>query len=272
MPKSKVARRPKRKPNTTADVTEPKASVHRCEDCDRWQDMIKSVPGVLNLMVLDAALKGPAMDDYYFAVQDIVTNLVDVAFRAIHGDERANDQLKAIEKLTYPEKYDLSHTKITELVENYHTPPSLARGWELRRIMDELSWVVEPAAGRPYLSKEVSLRSNSKRGFAEAFELAGKHWKPGSTLQSLAIRCYLDLLAEQEVVTGADEISGKSLERDLRKLRQWEADNPQARYIHGARNEEIVWRDYSDGWKDRRRARFLRGKKATMKKRRASNR
>jgi hypothetical protein len=227
-------------------------------DGEKLLKMVKSAPGAENLISLNAVLEGnPSMDYYYDIVYDIVFKLVHyVVLSAIAGDQRAMNQLKALDKLTYPWNYELHEKKIKELVESYQTPPSLARGWELRRLMDELSPVVEPAKGRYDLSGVVKLKTNQGLASAGAAELACKHWKPGSTLQSLAIRCYLDILLEDEL-NDDEEITVKLLERDLRNLRRWEERHPVGRIFRGVNNEQIVWREYSDGWKDRKKRRTL---------------
>lgn len=83
--------------------------------------------------------------------------MVELLVRASAGDALAECQLKAAHKMIHPETYEVPRTVIEELAGNYHTKPTLARGFALRHLMGALSWIVEPDGEHDVLSGPVRL-------------------------------------------------------------------------------------------------------------------
>ena len=90
-------------------------------------------------------------------------------------------------------------------------------------------------------------------------------WKHNSTLQSLAIRSYIDYLEKEEITTGGATITERSLKRDLELAREWESNTSEdektrrGRWHGGTIGDlSITWYSYSDGWKVRAKEKAAR--------------
>jgi hypothetical protein len=251
-------------------------------DGETLLEIVRQSPGVFSLLVLSAVIHGDSDlhedsdSEYHRLTEDLISGLAIVIERAAEGDERAAIQLKAIEKLIKPEKFELRLDKIKELlIDRYETSPMLARGWELRRLMSGLLNVVEPVkSGRPgSINAPIRLIKCPVYWYYKSlWEVAQKHWKPKATLQSLAIRIYLEDLQDAGVTgEGAETITTETLKRDLERARTWEQDATEdEKRLRGHNKGEfgdspITWFEFSEGWKVRKvRAR----KKATGSKQR----
>jgi hypothetical protein len=182
------------------------------------------------------------------------------------GNDQATVWLKAIEKVIHPGKFELPRTKIDELASRYETNPQLARGWELTGLMSHLSYLVEPEhkdrcspRDRMVMRKTPTLPGDEKLIKAIA-EHTRKYWKPRSTLQSLAIRMYMDYLEREGISDAQATISERSLKRDLQAVRDWEKTATETeRYARGLcagyslAGGMTFWCQYSEGWKDRKK-------------------
>jgi hypothetical protein len=226
-------------------------------------EKLNDAPGSFDLLIIDHLIDRGQLDpEYHHRVEEIVYHLVHIVAEAHSGDERAANQLQAIEKFVRPDKYELPATKIKEIVDRYHTRPQLARGWELRRLMSGLTFAVEPVRTDKPVSIDSQVRLLKKPQSSHDlyyWERASKHWKPRSTLLSLAIRVYLAQL-EDEGITDAS-ITERTLKRDLAEVRKWEQlTHPTERSKRGemwghslAHSPKIEWADFSEGWKVRAR-------------------
>jgi hypothetical protein len=243
---------------------------------DRLARLVRNTPGALDVLVVRGLINGGTIHDRI--LQEVLVSLSWLLMRALYSlDSTVDEQLIAAAKVLYPEKYDLPASKIRELVEHYETSPPLARGWELRRLMSSIADIVEPARTGKSLSLEqpVNLISSPNPEQRSRWEWAKKHWKRGSTLQSLAIRMYLDHLDEIGVTGVGAAITSASLKRDLAEVRRWEEthDTEQKRrrgYTLGVKLGEVdrlAWCDHSAGWKTRRIARQQTVKGGSKRKR-----
>src|SRR5438132_11871239 len=98
-----------------------------------------------SLAFLQYLIESGVWDAKYWPIAGtLVDGLVEVIRKSCSGDARASIQLKAIEKVIRPGKFDLPQNKIEEVANKYETIPQLARGWELTSLMSSLSYVVEP--------------------------------------------------------------------------------------------------------------------------------
>jgi len=233
--------------------------------------MLQNAPGLLHVFTVAAYVKKGKLSRKEEGWMDrIIEGLFPILIRAFQGDEAAETQLKAIDKLIYPDTYELPKTIIEDLAERYHTRAPLARGWRVRELMGGLSRVVKPARSeaKNILDGAVKLRDESQckgntiyiqslKKRVSTYETAKKHWKRGVTLQNLAIRVYLEDLQAQ----GFEGIDERTLKRDLKEVEKWEETLPSDQrqwgvlvVTPGKDNVHLPVGNYSEGWKQRKRA------------------
>lgn len=232
--------------------------------------MLQNAPSLVDVFTI-AALekKGNLSEEEHGWMSRFTKGLLHILIRSYKGDENAQIQLKAIDKLIFPDTYELPKTVIKDLAEKYYTRPALARGWRLRRLMGNLSWVVEPTknTAENVLDGPIKLREKSepkghtiydsiKRKDVSAYEVAKKHLTRGVTLKTLAIRVYLEELQNQ----GFEGIDERRLKRDLKEVENWEETLPKERrgwgvliVTPGKPNVHLPTNEYSEGWKKRKR-------------------
>ena len=249
-------------------------------DCEMLLKFMRQSPGVFDLLVLSATIHGDVdlHDDtdslYHILTEDLVSGLASVVMDAAEGNDRAAIQLKAIEKLLKPEKFELPQNKIQELVDRYETSPPLARGWELRRLMSALWSVVEPIHSDRgnLINQPVRLMDSPDLPFyAHLWALAKKHCKTNTTLQSLAFRIYAERLQAQGISDEGATITDRTLKRDLESVRKWEQnaseEEKRRRGLYkGSSDRPMIWFGFSDGWKSRTRNRKSRKKNVTKRR------
>jgi hypothetical protein len=234
--------------------------------------LFQQAPALPSMFMIAALVKKGELTEFEAGqMGTFADGIVSILIRAHDGDERAQNQLKAIHKLIYPDTYEVPATVIAELVDHYHTRPSLARGWRLRNLMGELSWVVSPARknAKSNLDGPIAPTTNKNRNSHTMFDpiskkrisaakVADRHWKRGVTLKTLAIRVYLEELHKQ----GFEALDERSLKRDLKAVEEWEKTLPKERREWGVLvvtprkpNVHLPVRDFSEGWKKRKRTR-----------------
>lgn len=103
-------------------------------DGEKLLKIVRETPGAFFLIISNQVLK--QVEPPQFDVDGIIEGITTLLMLSAHGDEKSGHQIRAIEKLISPSKYELPFTKIREIVDRYETSPPLARGWELRRIMN----------------------------------------------------------------------------------------------------------------------------------------
>lgn len=232
-------------------------------------ELLQNAPGIID--VLEAAghyKKGSLSRDSALWLQTLIDQLVSTLVRKDAGDEFAEKQIEAVQKLLDPETYGgIQITVLEELIQKHHTRPALARAWAIRSLMGRLSWGVEantPGAGvldgkiklttSEHLKKETTYWHEYGE-WRTAYDVASDHWpKRGApTLKSLAVKVYLKQLEREGFTT----ISEASLEGDLQELAEWERRHPkeieQATELLifnlGGPNQGLPWMPYSEGWK-----------------------
>jgi len=237
-------------------------------DGERLLALVNRSPGGFELIMLDALLdQGYVAQEYHAVADEIVSSLLTIISLAGHGDEQSQIQLKALKKLVRPRKYEIPISKIREIVDRYETSPPLARGWELHKLMSNLSLVVEPLKkDRPYTADQpITMRANPQAVFVGLSDLARQHLKQNTTLQSLAIHIYLEHLQKEGITDENEAINERTLKRDLQRVRDWEKNASPEEKLRRGRTEgtslgeqPITWYMYSEGWKERKKK---RGKK-----------
>jgi len=153
-------------------------------------------------------------------------DLLHLFLQAHGGNTKAHSQIKAIEKLIYPEKHELGLSVIDEIAKHYRPNPSRARGYQIRYLMGWALPFVEPVLieNDGLTEGPIRLKSNLPEHMRKVwgFNDVVENLKTGTTLQSLAINMYCSQLQRE----GFDSITRESLRRDLRNLKEWEKRNP----------------------------------------------
>jgi hypothetical protein len=238
-------------------------------DGEKLLSIVRRMPGGFALMILHAMIEKGGIDLAYHDKAQIIIERLSMSLipLAAFGDEECDIQLTAILKLAQARTYEVPQSKIKELT-RYETSPPLARGWELCRIMSHLSNVVEPRSShRPFRPNHpIQMRpSPTSAHFQGLWDLANSHVKPNTTLQSLAIRLYLDRLEKEHVTAGQSTITNRSLKRDLELVREWERNTKEQEKQkrgrwHGGKIGDLTltWYEFSEGWKVRAKERATR--------------
>lgn len=218
------------------------------------------------------------VNKYWQLAEDIVERLVMIMASASEGNSRSRMWLKAIEKIFHPQKFELPLNKIEEIAIRYETNPQLARGWALTALMSHLTHVVEPrdkkhsSPSDPVVMRSKSNLPGSEYVVKEIDRITLSYLKRNSTLQSLAIRMYLDSLQREGVIDDQATINERTLKRDLQVVKKWEQtatdDERYARGIcvgYSLGGGVLLWCQYSEGWKDRKKK--ITARKRVTKKR-----
>jgi hypothetical protein len=244
-------------------------------DGEKLLAIVNNAPGAFDLIMLEAMIRDRGEPSEYDGIAgEIVRGLLNIILRALYNvDNEAAVQLRAIEKLVAPGKYEIPQSAIRDIALRYETSPPLARGWELRQLMSYLAGIVEPAkAGKSLTMHEpIKVMQNVPKYSAGLQELANKHWKRNSTLQSLAIRIYLEGLRDAGITNDTQTISEETLKRDLKLVREWEEthsydDKLKRGHYTGypLGDTAITWCGFSEGWKMRRKGKSIRGSKTAQ--------
>jgi hypothetical protein len=228
----------------------------------------------LQLLYAAGRIKGEITKEDHLYSLDVFGGVFLLILDACRGDETARRQLKAIHKIASPERYETPATLIDYITDQDFSRASLARGFALRRWFSRMSRAVvssktdEAIAARhgaaansstyrkaikTVLTTRVQLRLHPLFDDEEVFKIAKRYWKPGSTLQSLAINAYIDELESQ----GLEGASERSLKRDLRKVEGWERHLSRWTYsveIYGEDKKYISMpvEKYTEEWKARK--------------------
>lgn len=149
----------------------------------------------------------------------ILSGLIGLFIKRHFGDTRSEWQLNVVHKFIYPQKFEVPWTAVESLAGKYESG-HLLRGWALRRLMYELADLVELT--QPDLEdvtvSRVVLATNADQEH-RLYPLVRRYCRRGTTLQSLAVRVYLELIQGENERGAVDE---RSLRRDLKRLQAWE--------------------------------------------------
>jgi hypothetical protein len=242
-------------------------------DGEKLLTLLRQTPGAFDLILAHRVLEKRPLQEH--DIGDLIRGLTNLAMFAAYGDEKSRTQLKAVEKLIRAPKYCLPFTKLREIIDRYETSPPLARAWELRRLMSNLCWVVAPIRPKPPYSidQPIKLINPSNNAYADLSELAQRHLKRNSTLQSLAISIYLEQLRSEGITDENNTITERTLKADLTRAREWEKTVSEEDKIRRGsytglglhQDSPITWYEFSEGWKERTKVR-KRSKTADLKR------
>lgn len=246
-------------------------------DATEYQQTVMRTPGYGGVSHLAAYIKAGALtlEDAGF-IDDFTERLVGIIVRSCEGDETATTQIKAIGKLLHPEVNNLAQTdiqKVLDFLETHHTPAPLAQGWAVRRMMGRLSWAVEPVPPAKSVLKGKVRLTESNDYNQDVYELASAAFqnigRERTTLQALAI----NVLQREDPAFG--EMSYEAICKAVREVEKWEESLPDTDMkafegvpegvvpkkaggkwtvvVGGENTEHLLTRDYSEGWKKRKR-------------------
>lgn len=154
----------------------------------------------------------------------LLSGLIGLFITRHFGAERAKWQLDVVNKFTFPQKFEIQWAVVESLSKKYGSG-HLIRGWALRRLMHELADLVELSSPN---AKDITLSpvhvSPAVDSTHRLYPLVSRHCRRGTTLQSLAVRVYLELIKGENEDQAIDE---RSLRRDLRRLKAWEDADPE---------------------------------------------
>jgi hypothetical protein len=141
-------------------------SLQRFPPGDEWQqmlDVIYMTPGLDQIVEIYNLEKVGQIDSgqaYYF--RGLIIGLVDAFKRAIDGDEIANLQVIAVQKMIFPEIFNLTRTDVEDIANRDSSYggnfAARARGYAIRRWMSWLSFVVEPKTADEWMTPGTYVR------------------------------------------------------------------------------------------------------------------
>jgi hypothetical protein len=183
----------------------------------------------LTTFVSTAALEaeGKLTQDDMAAMNRVASGLLDIFYPEGSDDEMIALQLRAIEKMLKPERWNLAKDDVKRVADLDHlrygeNVTSLAYGAEVYSIMSSISQFVVPKRSGDKMAPNTEVKlidKNSRPGWdydAKSYEWAKRNIRPQSTLQSSAVRAYLERHQGDE-----NSIDKKSLEEHLRKTKKW---------------------------------------------------
>src|SRR5260221_14073895 len=88
--------------------------------------------------------------------------------------------------------------------------------------MSCLSYFVEPLQKDCPFSPDQPILVRTDVEESDLVKAVRDRWKPNTTLQSLAIRTYLEHLQREGITDGDETITERTLKRDLARVREWE--------------------------------------------------
>jgi hypothetical protein len=206
-------------------------SLQRFPPGDEWQqmlDVLYMAPGLDSVIEIYALEKdGHINSDQAYYMRNLIIGLGDILKRAIDGDELAELQLMAVQKMIFPEIFNLMRTDVEKVANRdlSHHGGSFAarsRGYAIRQWMSCLSFVLEPKRAGEWMAPEiyVRLRPREKCTRQDYYEIADelcRRYKK-TTLQSLAIRAFQLELGR----SGATIPAYEDLKRDLKIVAEFD--------------------------------------------------
>ena len=138
-------------------------------------------------------LKGSLSADEWREISQLISGLILVFLRSHAGKELARDQVEILHRFIFPKKYKIHDDRVRELAGMYRNT-SLARGWELRKLMSDLAEIIVPARAntKNILDGAACISTEPRAEEHVLYQEAMRHGTRAATLQLLAIRIYLD--------------------------------------------------------------------------------
>lgn len=181
----------------------------------KWLRDIRAAPGGLTFMRLARAMAAGRIEKQYRAhVQNLLGALFVIIDRATDGDEKAHQQLQALNRIAFPDQYDVDEKMLEQIAS--HQPNAvneISRGRHLLLMMDRIAGVVEPKLKSEFLSPDTviiiqkEIRPYDLKACGDDLFLKVKRhkWNPKTTLRSLAVSIYLAQLGNEDATCSVDE-------------------------------------------------------------------
>lgn len=108
---------------------------------------------LITVLLINAYIKKGKLDkSHAIGLSSLFSTILELKLKAAEGDKSANTLYKGIEKLAYPPKMIRNKKNkktpflpiVEDMLNNYHSSPHLVRAYEIRRLMSELSFIIEP--------------------------------------------------------------------------------------------------------------------------------
>ena len=195
-------------------------------------------------LILESALQNrPHGVDNSPVLKSMQQQLRLLFIRKAQGDQAAENVLFEIHRMLYPKAHAISEP--------------IERALDIRYLMCELSYLSAPviANAATILEGPIELVESAENLNPKLYETAAKHWRQNATLQSVAVRIFLERLKDRKITT----IDQKKLESDLAKLRKWDkkksgGQSPEALKIIFKTNEYLPYQFHAQKWIKRKRA------------------
>jgi hypothetical protein len=214
---------------------------------------LQMAPGGLAFLRLQSALvSGRIQSQYRAHVSNLTGALFVIIGRASEGDERAQQQLEALNRIAFAAEYDLGDEMIEGVADRQPKAVNdLRRGRALLAMMNRISVVVRPKASEQFLSPDTKIIRAAK---IEPFDLQvcgselcaqvnAHEWNAKTTLRSLAVSIYLNQLAQQDPNSKVDE---KMLRRGLAlETKRQDKPHPGPSWILGISRSPFEWLPFS---------------------------
>lgn len=205
------------------------------QDRAERENIFWSSPGLM-ISVLAGAyrLGGDLNTEEAKMLEDLFSGLLRILLQAHAGDDVSRKQLLAVRTLIFRSKYQVSIKDMEKIIKKYNKKGPLARGWEIRELMAELASFVISANpdNQNILKGPIRLSEIPELKESSLYQEAQQICEHGTTLQSLAIKIYLNRLQDK----GDQTTDVRSLKRDLQKVKEWEFADP----IHTAMKETYL--------------------------------
>lgn len=207
------------------------------------------------LLLSAYALKSTLIDKEVHHVLILAYGLLPIFLRAHEGDESAQKQREAIQKLIYAERYGFQVTDFEQILKHKHTfDAQLARGMEIRELLSEVSWLIERADGSRFVANnDCFVRLADDNSFISLKkDLADKIRRhllllPTPTLENLAISIY-----NESIDDGNGGKEHKKLKADLRAYEKWRGGNCSPNTPGHRYGCDLPTVEYTSGWRKRK--------------------
>lgn len=195
------------------------------------------------LLVVAHHKAGELSDAEAANVLSLTDGLLELQLRAHKGEQTAQTFLKGVGKLVFPPKMLRSEGNrkepflpfVNDLLSGYRTSPHLIHAWNVRLLMSELSFQIEPAKGVSKMTpngkvrlgkrkRSIRINKEQRKKVIAVFKNASDRERARMTLEGLAKKIYIDRMSRQD--RDAKMTEG-ILNRSLRMLRDFEETHPE---------------------------------------------
>lgn len=218
--------------------------------------------------------KGVLTDKEVQKILSFIYELLPIFWYAHDGNQFAQKQLRAIQKLIFAERYGFQESDIEKILERKHTfSAPLARGLEINKLRAEISWLVERRDGSGLIAANNDPVKPADTFFVSLKKDLAKKIKnhlcqlSNPTLDDLTISIYNESIEDG---SGNSKDPGK-LKEDLRAYEKWRDQSPGLNTPGSRYFCELPTEEYTEGWRKRKpgsggKRQILKGRKSKDQK------